>query len=299
MPGVRRVWIIGALAVLVGCGEPGRGVVRDDTAKSPPPSTGAETPARSEVPKSFELSEPARRALDAKLSISLPGPKGWKPESNQMVIEAEKMDRALLALRESLASTQVIASYKEGSFDVKSDWKIRDERTFSIQYFWPDSGRQQNLLKGDGKRRGGRAFGGWRNLPPYGGALKAGDESLDKLPLTIVRRMASPFRSGEPFWGPLIRALARGEAGYALNSESQVVQVQGKERKIIRYIAERSKPTKASVEIVVDVQRSVPLTVRASETRPDGGEDRVMWTAKWSFQGGKHQDSDFVVPTKP
>jgi hypothetical protein len=299
MPGVRRFWILGAVVVLVGCGDSGQGVVRGEEAQKSPSSPPAAEPAPAEVPKSFEPSEPARKAIDSRLAISPPGSKGWKPEPNQMVSEAEKMDRALLDLRESLASTQLIAKYKDGTFDVKSDWKIRDDRTFSIQYFSPDSGPQQNLLRGDGKRRVELAFGEWKNLPPYGEKPKSGDVSLEKLPLTIVRSMASPFRTGEPVWGPLIGALARGEGGYTLKSESQVVQVHGKERKILRYIAERSKPTKATVEIVVDAQRSVPLTVRASEERPDGGEDRVMWTAKWSFQGGKHQDSDFVVPTKP
>jgi hypothetical protein len=216
-----------------------------------------------------------------------------------MIEEAEKMDRALVGLRETLASTHVVSQTQDGTLDARSDWKIRDDRTFSIQYFSPDSGPQQNLLKGDGKRRAELAFGRWTDLPPFGGSSKAQKPELDGLAVTVVRRMAAPFRTGEPFWGPLVKALARGEDGFSLKMESKTFDAHGQARKIFRYVAQRTKPIPASLEIVVDAQRSVPLTVRAVESRPDGGEDRVMWTAKWSFQGGRHDDRDFVVPTRP
>lgn len=278
---MRHLWMVALLAA-AGCGS------RESTARDPLPASGP--PASSgtlniEKPDTGLPSAP--QATDAKaLAIQPPGRPGWRPEKRALGQLGAEVDAALGGLTETLCETETMYDVGGQQASAKLAIKVRDRDTYKAEWVEPASRYAINSIVRDGGRASVR-FGDEQGpvRPWAGGGKTTLDEWLDSPTRTMLRG----FEDGAPAFASLLRALEEGEKGFKATTESSKRTVAGKEREIVRMVA--SSPSGDKVELVVDGERKLPLTVRVK--RANG--DSVLWTGRWG-SGGKHDDSSFRMP---
>ncbi|MCC6403399.1 MAG: hypothetical protein IT207_05260 [Fimbriimonadaceae bacterium] len=287
-------WIAGALLSVAGC-FPGR----QDTARGP-----ALTPAPNTAPGS---SEPKDGPTDLNsgpmkmppvennraLVIQPTGREGWKERDEPLAKLGAAMDSSLAGLKEAFAEAEIIYVNKGNTANAKLNWKIRDANTYRIEWIEPTTEANINYLVRDGDRSGIRYDGG--SVKPKPWPMKPATQSLDleKFASDPLRAIVGNFETGHGFWRTLLAELEAGKGGFQAKAESAELGVRGKARKITRIVAK--SPAGTEIEVVVDDERKLPLTVKTSKMGPGGTLDKALWTAKWA-SGGRHADSDFRTP---
>lgn len=72
--------------------------------------------------------------------------------------------------------------------------------------------------------------------------------------------------------------------------------VQGKNRNFYRVVAQR-KADDTRIELLLDAEHLVPVTVRVEKRKADAVVSQVQWQAKWSFTR-KLDPKRLIIPTK-
>lgn len=227
------------------------------------------------------------------LSIRPTGRTGWKPENRPLAELGGSMDASISGLKEAYAETETIYVNRGNNASAKLDWKIRDADTYRIEWIEPKSMANINYIVRDGAKSGLRFDGGTPKAKSWPVAQRQQSIDLDKFAADPLRTIVGTFESGSGTWRRILAALEAGQDGFTVKKESADVGVRGSKRKITRIVAKA--PSGSEIEIVVDDERKLPLTVKTSKKGADGMLDKTLWTAKWA-SGGRHEDSSFQVP---
>ena len=236
--------------------------------------------------------------------IAGPGTVGWNEATDDLAGLGARIDDALAGLEVVLAEAVLTFEMAEAGKPDKKDGmrfqpqiKIQDDRTFSITFVLPETKGSYNRLVGDGSWRAVRIDGEWSELPKFSGrrAPKMARAEVAAWPMTFPEGMFSFFFRGQDAWGPLFKAWQNGVAGYTATVEKNMVRKGTIQREHYRVLAKTDEGNPTEVEVIIDPVRMLPLTVRAIQTGPEGGESRIFWTASWAF-GGTHAPRDFVIP---
>lgn len=203
------------------------------------------------------------------------------------------MDASISGLKEAYAETETIYVNRGNNASAKLDWKIRDADTYRIEWIEPKSMANINYIVRDGAKSGLRFDGGTPKAKSWPVAQRQQSIDLDKFAADPLRTIVGTFESGSGTWRRILAALEAGQDGFTVKKESADVGVRGSKRKITRIVAKA--PSGSEIEIVVDDERKLPLTVKTSKKGADGMLDKTLWTAKWA-SGGRHEDSSFQVP---
>ncbi|MCH7945912.1 MAG: hypothetical protein IIC73_07875 [Armatimonadetes bacterium] len=287
-----------ALVMLAGCGqgtaEPGP---TEDLGDREPLALGSN-------PGGSGRSQPPLADVDAHYDIPEPGTEGWDEASGDLAALGARIDDALANLEVGLAKAILtFETASEGQPETKDrmhfepEIKIQDDRTFNITFVLPETKWSFNRLVGDGSRRAVRIEGKWSELPEFSGrrAPKMARGEVEAWPMTFPEGMFSFYFRGQDAWGPLFSAWQNGVAGYSATVERNMVRQGTVQREHYRVVAKTDEGNPTEVEVIIDSARMLPLTIRAIQTGPGGGESRIFWTASWAF-GGTHKPKDFVIP---
>lgn len=226
------------------------------------------------------------------LDIQPTGRQGWKPEPKPLAELGTRIDQALAGLKEAYAETETIYIFEGNNATAKLDWKIRDADTYRIEWIEPTTMANINSIVRDGNQAALRYGGGAEKARPWPVAPTRASLDLDKFARDPMRSIVGPYESGAKFWHTLLSTMESGNSGFTTARESGEFGVRGTTRKITRVVA--TSKNGAQIEVVVDDERSLPLTVKTTYT-VDGRTDKTLWTAKWAT-GGKHDDAAFRTP---
>lgn len=292
-----------ALVLLAGCdaGNPADGPLTG------PAGTDSGTGGREPSVRPPGEDTPAAPDLGVPPSLYEIDPKGtggWDEASDDLAALGARIDDALANLEVVMAegfltfeTASESDSDKKDSMRFQTQIKIQDGRTFSIDYALPETKWSWNRLVGDGSWRAVRIDGKWSGLAEFSGrrAAKMARAEVEDWPMKFPEGMFSFYFRGQDAWGPLFKAWQSGVAGYSATVEKNLVRHGTIEREHYRVVAKTEEGNPTEVEVIIDSERMLPLTIRAIQTGPGGGESRIFWTASWAF-GGTHEPSDFVIP---
>ena len=292
-----------ALVLLVGCdaGSTKPGPLADSG--TPDSTTGIAVPGDARVVEDA-IKKKLDEVPDSVYEIDEPGTKGWNSATDDMADLGARIDDALANLEVVLAEAVLTFEMADESDPDQKDGmrfqpqiKIEDDRTFSITYVLPETKGSFNRLVGDGSRRSVRIDGKWSDLPEFAArrAPKMARAEVVAWPMKFPEGMFSFFFRGQDAWGPLFQAWQDGVAGYSATVEKNMVRQGTVQRVHYRVVANTDEGNPTEVEVIIDPVRMLPLTIRAIQTGPGGGESRIFWTASWAF-GGSHEPRDFLIP---
>lgn len=216
-----------------------------------------------------------------------------KPDANGWVAVdlpslGADVDQALSQKRDVLGTAAVFYDVDGNKLTGKASIKLRDTKTYSIEYYLPETAQAKNEFRADGKRAIQLENYKW---VPVAEAKPATD------PTTWTKRFAANQFNAVVFgghgWAEVIDQLRKGDGGYTTMVQSKTSQLDGKSRKVFRVLATRADKTE--FEAVFDAEQHLPLTVRYNEPGKDGVVNKVLWTCKWQA-GGAHDAKSFVIP---
>lgn len=228
-------------------------------------------------------------------AISEPETEDWEPApAPEKKTLGQKIDDALASLTEAYADTSINYDVADvGKLQGKAQVRIRDRDTYMIEYITPETEASINRVVRNGEKSRELYDAEWRDVKA--GKVPTSDADFQNLPKTLLRDIHSVHRDGRGYWGPLIDGLQAGKGGYETTVEERNRDAIDKNRPFYRVYARREKGDTTTIEILVDGERHLPLTVRVVEKKADGTESKQMWNGNWAF-GGEHEDSFFAVP---
>lgn len=266
---------------------PGKSGSSSSGTKSNTPNEGKPTVPKSipdVLPKNFGEKHPV-------------GSHGYKPSVSKMESIGDKMDVALKETKNAWGKVDTRALVDGAQLTGKASWKIRDKDEYMIEFYDPKTRAGMNRVIASGGRRVLYFNEKWAELPPpdkSGPGLN--EDSVAVLPTLQLRLMLANFEHGGKVWGPIMRGLSKGTAGFKSTIEEQKMKILGKDRTLYRVLANRANDG-ASIEIVVDGESYLPVTLRTISKDSKGGQNTVLWTCLWNF-GGAFKDDEFLIPVK-
>lgn len=204
-----------------------------------------------------------------------------------------QIDQALANLKDAMADTQTTIEYKGAQLAGKGTMKIRDRRTFSLEWYQPQTEARTHRAIGNGEKRVHSDGGEFEPLAAFGNT-KSAPLKLDTLADQMPTIVSSVFAQDQLPWAATLKAL-EADPAFATTIETTTARIQDKDRKIVRIVAERKTGAPVTYEFVIDGERWLPVTLRSVAKFADGTESKFMWTARWAF-GGAYQDKEFALP---
>ncbi len=176
--------------------------------------------------------------------------------------------------------------------------KIQDEQRFRIEYGLPETKSAVNMLVSDGR---GKAIIENNVKKSVAAAPARGKMSRQEIDRFVQRMPVEAFRyfgTGQNVWGPFVAGLKDPASGFKVTVDEMMAKPIGKERPFYRLVANRSGKGKEAtvIEVILDSEKNVPVTMRAQVTYADGKNRRMFWKGLWKF-GGTFEAKDFVIPT--
>lgn len=282
---MKKATLLIALAalVVVGCSrkespapEPGPApVAQGNPAPEPAPGT-APDPSKPSAVEAAEVPPIAPR-----------GNGGWAEVKLSPTDVAGKMDAAMKGLKNVTCIATLVGSTPNGKI-MPSTFPayIKDAKTFRISYMKLDAGVPlTGMATADGTYTVQLKEGGMttpRKLANTGAwdgkALVAG------WPTNFAEHVFDGLAVRNGLWTALVQGWMSGAGGYRLSIEERVTPFQGRNVKNYRYVAER--PTgqggkNEQVEVVVDGQIFLPVTIRTVGYDAKGRETKVQWSGDW------------------
>lgn len=299
------LWLLALAALVVagGCQPPAKPEAKPDgTEATGEPATsegsggGKETASNSDPKKPAQtpeekLSERLTEgpiANEEALRIKPQGSNNWKPSKEQpkLVQIGEKVDSALAKLPPAYVDARLTFKTEIGELVGKAEIKVQNDKTFRVAYNLPRNEAEQTIIIGDGERLAAKEKDKWELVKKEGGA--ASPEELSSWAMEFPALMFSPLTDNRQTWGPLFKEWSK--QGTKVEEKFETINGQ---KKVIYRVLHESKGTQ--MEVILDGEMMLPMTVRTDAPRPGGGRNQMMWTGRWGF-GGSHDAKDFRIP---
>jgi hypothetical protein len=234
--------------------------------------------------------------------IEAAGSQNWRPANIGAAELGRRMDEAMARFKGVYAEATMLLDVPAGKGDIHSKIEVFDPSRYRYEYSLPETNVSPYIVIADGDHRaeldGKRAR--WTKPTPLvkPSGLKPGspDQIVREFPERFPRHLLDPIVRATASWEPLLGAWASGKAGYRAIVEEKAMPVQGKNRNFYRVVAQR-KADDTRIELLLDAEHLVPVTVRVEKRKADAVVSQVQWQAKWSFTR-KLDPKRLIIPTK-
>lgn len=226
-----------------------------------------------------------------------PGQGGWTTSKDKLVQLGREMDQAMRSGKPMLCQGMIYYTDPSiGKMQFESQARIQDDTHFHIEYVMPETGPSMNRMIGDGQRRVVRKQGKWIELSSFEKSANVDvDKTVSGFPRSFPEEMFAHFRDGSDVWAPLFDGWQRGLGGYKATFEEQKFKRAGQEVIQYRIKATTDKKPVTKIEMIVDKERSLPVTINVTGHLKDGRQYQLMWSAGWKF-GGSYDAKVFEIP---
>lgn len=256
------------------------------------PGEGGESPAEGQAGMPPITREDIARANPPRPpDIPRPGTAGWTASRISAAEVGRRMARAIEGMRgvEGMAETTV--ETPEGRGQIRTMITVRDNKNYRIEFpivaLVPDAG----VMAANGTTRSLRI--GTKTTPPFPIDGKTGDADWNASQIAsnwnrdFGRLIFRGLTEGRDAMGPLISEWSRPNSGFRVITEERTREFRG--RMVTNYRIRASHPGRggrgaSEVEIVVDGERGLPVTIRSIWTDDRGREWRAQWSAGWNFE---------------
>jgi hypothetical protein len=222
------------------------------------------------------------------LTIKPSGSGNWKPSDEQPKLAqiGEKVDQALAKLPPAFVDARLTYKTEVGELIGKSEIKVQNDKMFRVTYNLPKNEAEQSIVIADGEKQAEKEKDQWRIVKKEGG--EASSDELAAWSAEFPALMFSPLTDNRKTWGPLFRQWSK----QGTKVEEKTETINGQKKVIYRVL---HKSGDSQMEVILDGEMMLPMTVRTDYPRPGGGRNQMMWTGRWGF-GGSHDAKDFRIP---
>ncbi|MBS1713190.1 MAG: hypothetical protein JST30_02510 [Armatimonadetes bacterium] len=224
--------------------------------------------------------------------VKKPGSGDWRKASKPASEIMDAVDRAMSEPVPMIALADTNFDVGGATLAGKSTVKIKDAKTYAVEYYTPESRATLNRIISDGAHKSSFSEEKWTPPAPPQKPDRSpvDDPTLKAWPQAFMRSMFAAYDSGHTVWGPLVRYWQRN--GFTVTVEERTANMKDN-RRFFRIVG--TGKDGSQTEIHVDGMRNLPILVRTVTKTADGQSDKRMWSAAWQF-GGTFEAKEFRVP---
>jgi|GEM_PF-3945756 len=237
------------------------------------------------------------------------GQGGWGPTTFSPRQLANNADKTLNNLTNAFADIRVHIVVPQGAGDVKLEAKIGAPTKYNVQYTVFADGHPSNYAAiANGKNRAlvrasvGKNQKKITRLMSVSTRVPVSGANLASLwPSNMPQFVLNRYVTGSNSYGGLVNALISGVGKYQVYAEQRTLTYQGKIITDYRIVAQRSKANAAKlgysqIEIVLDGERFLPLTLRTRFSPLKGAPTELDWSSRWVPD--HFTSADFQIPAQ-
>jgi hypothetical protein len=213
---------------------------------------------------------------------------GWKASRIAPEAFARATDAAIRNLAGLTAETRTILDTHLGRGTSSGTVTVQNPSRFRFEYpYVTKTPRdfEKQMLVADGERFAMLTTGGWKNHSPVGARARLLDPSLlAQWPYRFGRYLAAGVGTTEAPLSRLVAEARRPASDIVLRTEETSLRSGGRVFKMQRLLLSRrpkSKKPALQIEVVVDADSKLPLTVRSAGKFGSPKPMRAFWTARW------------------
>lgn len=273
-------------------GTGGTGEAPPNASNANPGEPGAANPGVGSTDPS-PVPEGMVKVPDLDVKIPKEGTGQWTRSAVKASELAPKVAKAVAAMKATEGSARCYIKTPEGQAQALKSYKIQDSKHFRLEYLQMEGIPRQGFLLADGKNKtkiviGSKAevVGVNANFP---GSKLSAEEIFKRWPRDFMRLMLLPLSDGIDSWSIVLSKLEKGEGGFKTQIEQRLMEYRGRFFTSYRVLAKRQPNVaktagECEIEMVIDAQRFLPVTVRVISTDSEGGRWDQQWSANWTFQ---------------
>ncbi len=293
---MKNATLLIALAALVGAGCSRKDAPAPEPAPTPapvaqdnpnPPSTAPEPSVK--VPKpGVDTPKPSAAAKLVVPPIPPKGKEGWSAIKLSPTDVAAKMDTAMTGLKNVSCVATIVGATPRGKIMPNTTFPayIKNATTFRLSYMRLTEGVPfTGMATADGTSVVHLKAGGM-SAPRKLGSPGAWDSKplVSEWPGSFAEHVFDGLTVRNGLWAALVKGWSSGTRGYKLTLEERVTPYKGRNIKNYRYVAERAvgKAGKTEqVEVIVDAQIFLPVTIRTVSYDARGSVTKLQWSGDW------------------
>lgn len=276
----------------------------NSTADATNPGGATNSDPNAKTSPDVKANDPAA-ARKAALQIPAPQTRDWKSaEKMTPKLLAQKVGEAMKNLKNTYGEATTIIETPEGNGTVKSRIQVVDAKHYQIEFPVIERIPKSGEVRSDGKLRLIRSGSGLEPQKPATWVDPKSNRSGTELATTFSkefpRSMFYGLTDGKDAWKSIGESWSNG-GNNSVRIEERTMEAQGRKFRHYRLYVSRTpaaekKLGKMTMEIVIDAERYLPVTVRMNEAAPGGKAFKVNWSTGWRFNE-KIDPSNFrIVP---
>jgi hypothetical protein len=237
-------------------------------------------------------SKPSPNTAQPPVKITEPGTAGWRATNITLEDLGKRIDKALKGLKDTHAQTVLTMEETRGSGRGQNDVWIKDNQTFRLQFTQLSEGAPATVevVSNSGKRQmvNSSREESWQKLPndAFPATAPKPDQVVRSWPSNFSKLVFAGLATEKDIWTPLTQGLAAGAEGYKAQIEERDLPYQGRNVKMYRILAKKGpsgQPGSTAIEIVVEADRSLPVTMRVNNTKENGQHFSYHWSCRYRF----------------
>jgi len=225
------------------------------------------------------------------------------PAPNTGGFDSQKeMTAEAIGTKVDYALTHLTNTVGAGKLDARTEDKmgynlckifIGTKGVYSVEYPRPEMPFQKSLIVSDGIKHATRDY---ETVTTDVNIAKASEDYVDEWPQRFTELALVSLSDQRPVYAPLMKALQSGKGGYKTSLDKMVTTLDGVKHTMYRIVATRTEPDTTTIEIRVDGDRWLPITLRVNRKVKGGEEFYSRYALAWQF-GQKVNADAFAVPT--
>lgn len=238
------------------------------------------------------------------ITIPPPATNEWIATNVNPVQLASSIGKSIASLKNTTADLFTLSDSPEGHGRNRGVLKVADNKRYNIDFIVLSDVPVPAKMVANGKQRIVKLGEEW--IPPMSvskslpAAQRDPKKLIDAFNVDYQRLAFQGLTEGSDPWVPLVKQLAAGYEGYQLRTEERHLMVSGRNFLSYRFRATRSaeaakKYGESTIEIVVDGQRYLPVTIRHVYKDLQGNARKSQWSAQYVFNRSL-TDKDFDAP---
>jgi hypothetical protein len=281
-----------------------------ETGKAPQPGGNSGILPNHDFSKAAPLVK-SKLNLPYKPDVKIPAPnsEGWHATKMTAGDLAKQVSNAIANMKGTYGEALTYLKTSGGTANATSTYMVQDRSHFRVDFvrFEDPPLRGFVLANGNQKRqlimgKGGKSVGVKEPLPE---AKLNASQLTQNWTRDFSRLMFLPLTDGVDAWSMVVPKIVAGTGGFKSTIEERVMKRNGKDVKSFRVRAIRAgtgagKKGQCSLEMVVDAQFYLPVTVRVLSNDATGKALTQQWSCRWAFDAKfKPGDFEMIDPSKP
>ncbi|HRJ25963.1 MAG TPA: hypothetical protein PLO61_00460 [Fimbriimonadaceae bacterium] len=257
-----------------------------DPGTAPPETAGPKSPpGPSEEPKA----PPPSKVLPP---VIPPKTQGWSQAQLSPTELGNRVDQALRNLNSAWVDAQLIVASPSVTGSAQMIGRFKDARNYYAEYLMPTDPTRMSIVRSGEQGTKMVEAGATVALD------KAKSPSVESFPVEFPRALVLPIARGATPWRDLLAAWGRGQGQYKLSVEEKNYEVQGRQIRMVRAVAETQKGPPTRIEIRFDATRFVPVFIRVDQ-KTARGDASSQWNGGWRFNQAVDLTEEGLAKSRP